>query len=877
MAKYTKHNSNYIKTNRHQFLNGGSTIFERDWVTIGNQLHFGPGKVPYYTNGNFIFTTSPTPFYQKKHKNGTIVSTWTYDDVANASSSVNQINVDEYTENIRSFAYYGSCVELVRTSVEHIINTFPANITLSHYRLEIPPTTDDGEFTYIPGYILNNPFKIDLYHKNVKIGQYDNPLRWLSYSFQNYTINGSKIEKYNISDWLGDLSCPQNDQYYIKKAPVVIVTINDAFVLKGYKLDNEILFCYEGKEIDIRPNEEFIEEYFSSLKGFEKQLLNRNSKPLYSNSFITPIEHDLGFVYYKRTYTWPSNDYCIDITSTSYIDFLSKLTDMAQLYDELWTDNIWRNMTHEAIKNYDWTYTREFEIGDEEDNINGGERMHKVLNIIGRVFDDVKQYIDKIKQHNRITYSGDRNIPNALLSDKLELSGMDIYSTIPTFEGENLSTITITDEVLNKYVDNDKRDKWYPTKNHDNLTFVDVDIDFMRKLTMSAKRILSTKGTIASIDMIMAMFGYGENDYTLTEEYYTVTPKEYNEKFDDEFTFGEKIVQLNFNKGNELLYDDDVSGIPVGSFIVQEKTSEEEITNTTYLIPYFNQDKIYDGNFYFQSKGGWCYDKDSQEGDEINSYGWQETLSYLHVVSTVGDLLNVNPNSGVQNGDIYYVVNINDLVDYSEEDYKFNSHFFVLRDVYNPEMFSSWDLLDLSGEVYENMEEGDEKELFKSYVKKANYLNNIIPDNIGNNPHVGYGRYDLGNEYLEYMKQPFKYSIDSKNLDDILIEEAEKIQFEISEPIKTEDRTDKIQIFNDKRLDNEETLFDDSGIEYPYRFYDKELTIEKSKNEYYLNSKVLYFKNNIDNDNYRQYFKEIIMKYVMQVIPSTTIIVLENF
>ena len=95
MARYSKHNSNYIKTTRHSFLKDGSTIFERDWVTIGSQLHFGADKIPYYNNGNFIFTTSPTPFYQKKHKNGVTVATWTYDDVSEATDTVNGINIDE--------------------------------------------------------------------------------------------------------------------------------------------------------------------------------------------------------------------------------------------------------------------------------------------------------------------------------------------------------------------------------------------------------------------------------------------------------------------------------------------------------------------------------------------------------------------------------------------------------------------------------------------------------------------------------------------------------------------------------------------------------------------------------------------------------------
>lgn len=874
MAQYTKHNSNYIKTKRHQFLKDGSTIFERDWVTIGSQLHFGSGKIPYYNNGNFIFTTSPTPTYQKKHKNGVVVGTWTYDDVKDASAVVNEITVDEHTEDIRSFAYYGSCVELVRSSVENIINTFPGNITLSDDRLEIPPTTEDGDFTFIEGYIVNNPFDINLYLKDISLTQYDNELRFMSYSWDKYLVNGNEIKTYSISDWMGDINCPQNDQYYIKKAPVITVTINGTIVLKGYKADNDIVFCYEGNTLDIRPKEEYIEEYFNNLTGFEKQLLNRESKPLYSNRFVTPIEYNLGFVYYKRTYTWPSNDYCIDVVSPLYIDFINKLTDMAQLFDELWTDNIWRRMTHEAIKNYDWTYTREFEDGEEQDNIDGGERMHKVLNIIGRTFDDIKRYIDLIKQSNTITYNADRNIPSALISDKLELRGWDVYSTIPVFEGNTpYSEVKLDDSVFNANI------KWYGTKNYNEVSFADVDVDFMRRLMLSSRRILQTKGTIQGIDMIMGMFGYGENDYKVTEEYMTVQPKLYDSEYDSEYTFGDKIVQINFNKQNELIYDNDVSGIPVGSFTVNELEEDgETLSPKTYLIPYYDQTKFYDGNFCFQSKGGWFYDKTKQSGEDLNEYGWQETLSYLHVVSRISDLLDVNPNS-VRNGDIYYVVNVSDIVDYSEEDYKFYSNFFVLEDDFNPETFSSWTLLDLSGETYKNDENTSNEvrelnEKYMKYVEKANYLNSIIPDNIGNNPHVGYGRYDNGNEYVEYMRKPFKYAIDSNNLEYLLKEEAEKILFDISIPIATNKMSDKIQIFANK-INAENVKY--YGREYHYGEYDRDSIKELSKTKYYLNSKVIHFKNNIDNEYYKQYFKEVIMKYIMQVVPSTTIMILEDF
>ena len=845
MAQYTKHNSNYIKTVEHQHLKDGSTIFERDWVTIGSQLNFGPGKIPYYNNGNFIFTTSPTPFFQKRYKNGVTVATWTYDDVKEASSTVNQIQFDEYTEDIRSFAYYGSCVELLRATIEKIIYEFPGNITLSEDKLEIPPTTENGDYTYINGYIVNNPFQIDLHTKDIHLQQYDNELRFLSSSWQKYEVNGQPITKYVISDWKGDLDCPQNDQYYIKKAPVVTVTINDNIVLQGYMLDRDIIFCYEGQDLVIQPKEEIIETYFNGLKGFEKQLLTRKTKPLYTNKFITPIEYNLGYLYYNRTYTWPSDGYCIDITSTKYIDFINKLSDMAELYDELWTDNLWRRMTHEAIKNYDWTYTREFIDGDEEDNVDGGERMHKVLNIIGRVFDDIKLSIDTIKRQNKITYNGDRNVPNALLSDKLELFGWDIYSTIPTYKNENNETVsaseeTITQEVFDdKYIKNnvevnDKKiypDKWYPSSNPNKITFADVDVEFMRRLLLSTRRIFETKGTRQSIDMIMGLFGYGDTDYTITEHYRTVTPREYDEVIDQKTneTLGDRIVRLNNQeKQMELLYDEDASGIPVASFI---GGYDEQGNPKTYLIPYYDQTKMYDGNLYFQNKGGWFYKKDDKS-TEIDFSKWTETLSYLHVVSQVKDLLNVNP-FGIRNGDIYYVANLNDYIDYTETTDTLYSHFFVMENELMPEEISSW------GNI--NLEDDD------SYAKKAKYLDTIIPYNIGNNPHVGYGDYDMGNEFFEYMKKPFKCALDKEYFASPYYEEADNIEFKVSDRIDA-----KYDIEDDKK-------------------------IITNNDTYYLNDKVIIFENKINNNNYKNYFKSVIINYLMQVIPSTAIFVLKNF
>ena len=406
-----------------------------------------------------------------------------------------------------------------------------------------------------------------------------------------------------------------------------------------------------------------------------------------------------------------------------------------------------------------------------------------------------------------------------------------------------------------------------------------------------------TKGTRQSIDMIMGLFGYGNMDnqkpnYTITEEYLTVTPKEYDYKEEgEEESFGEKIVRLNMCKENDLLYDEDASGIPVGSFVIFDKDEEtDELNAKTYLIPFYDQNKIYDGNLYFQSKGGWCYNKTDDEDTEKDPFKWTETFSYLHVVSQVRDLLSVNPN-GVSIGDIYYVVNLNDYIEFSETG--LFSHFFVLEDDFNTEKFDSWTNIDLSGQEYttangytedytdeDNVVHEGTIIMYKKYVQKALYLDSIIPYNIANNPHVGYGKYDKGEEFYDYFRLPFKYSIDTNNfmtIDDKI--EAETIDFELSEPITCLGNDEKVKIFADETAIIEENISSpiDTKGELRYASYDLDKIKEMAKETYFLNSKVIHFKNEINNNNYRNYFKTVIMKYLMQIVPSTSIFILENF
>ena len=1026
MGRYSKLHSNYILKKKHQVTNLGN-IYERDWVTIGGQHQIEKGKKPYYSDTNFLFTDNSYPTYKKKYSYGRWVAHWDYEDVRNSSDEVNVVKVNDSSDDIRDFAYYGSAVELVRSSVENIINTFPARVTLSDDGIFAP--TAEGGYIQLNGYyLLYNPFNVDFTHTltedEKKLYNVD---RFLTHSYDKYTVTGADITKYEVINRhfmtkqitnkvhfiekrdvyedghvSGEVIVREYDEYYTyefwqffedseyksavnggwvdtsccgftwlpnmmlekvyyengltityktaeqreqqlaaagrtdllkswlskkdgivsrdKNFPLYTVKINDSIELEAYIINNDPVLMTSTSSFVLRPKKELFEEYFDSLEGFEKQLLNLNTEPLYKNSFLTPVEGELEYKYVYRDYIWPSSmdetiGYAfIDITSESYVGYLTKLIDMAQIFDELWCDNLYRNMTHEAIKNFDWTYTREYNEGEEQDNIDGGNQIMKLLHVYGRCFDDIKRLADGIGYVTKNTYDGYTNQPDAEISDRLETMGWDITSTVPSFkdtsqgyiginskyvisaktrnalpdtekdkyelayidEGNaniigasvydsdempelvkkrykkyypemDLSDVVITNSLINTFtkLDGSAHAKWFDAVNPNNIDTAKSDIEFMRRLLLSSGRIFNTKGTKQSIDMVMGMFGFGNDEkanvkeYELTEYYYYIDEaqlsnyeitKDNTEKLD-------LVEEINLYKDYPKTYDDIYSGVPLNDVFIGKKH---------YIVPFYSQSRAYDGDFIFESRGGWGKMKNT--GEEDNDFKYTETLSYLHVINDFSGLLDLSPSS-LNDGDIYYVSNLSNYSEYVniEGTEETLSHFFVLNEdgKYNPQLPESWSNI--------NMDSLDEADSYN--IAKAKYLSSIVSSNFGNNPHVGYGVYDGGidDEFKEYMELPFKYSIDEYLLDDTMIEKAKEIKYTLAEG----QNNDKIKLLIDYEGENA------SGSE--------------TVNGYYINRKLFVMKNLIDNDMYKKYFMDVIVKYLMQVIPSTAILVLEDY
>lgn len=892
MGKYIKSNSVFTLRKRIQNLEGGAYILERDWTTLGERRKFGKGKVPIYNDGNFIFTRANIKLPSRRNKNSSESIELRYDDVKDAKSSVNNVELNTSSNDIRSFAYYGSCVDLVDKSISNIIMNFPGCISVSGKTLTY--ATYDGEgningyeqFTDKgkPLYVVENPFNIDILSQTVNLGLYDNQYRYMCetydlYEMVEYEVEDSAVDGYKTlkRDKNGNLieksksnligfsveynfdKCIKNDQWYNyqgQEPPIhIMFKSEDSEVeLVGFRNDTDFIYLCNKSGVVIKPQDNIIENYFDNLKGFEKQLLTRDSDPLYKNVFITPVQVEENYKYVERGYTWPSvYNYCISIDSAGFEAFYNDLVQMATVYDEVWTNNLYGRMTHEAIKNFDWTYTKDYIDGEEEDNIAGGEQMQQVLHLIGRVFDEGKSYIDGIKNCNNVTNNAHNNIPDALISDTLELHGWDVTSVVPLmeFDEQNKGMVSFSSEAIDKLNSMGSAIEWFDTQNPEKLNTSNYDIEFMRRLLLSSKRIFQSKGTQESIDMIMGMFGFGRgldnrnDDYKLTEEWYEVTPWSYNVK--------NEIIQGKLEETGDYITEENEFGkLPLKTVGKLEDK---------YIIPFYDRNIFYNDindEFYFQSKGGWCHQK---EKDDEFFKEYLETVSYLHVLSNTKDLLQV-ATVDVSENDIYYVVDLSDAPDIFGNDSATNySHFFYVKDANGSTTEpATWGNINIEDDT--------------PIAKKAKYLDNIVNTVFGNNPHVGFGNYDDGSTFVDFMKEPFKGYVDSGQLYYENEETKDDLEFEF-ETIEEETCFEQgVKISNQRKLFNEIDEIENGKIvkDNKYGVVDNKVRI---------NSKVVTFENLVKEDGskeyYKQYFRKCMLPYVLQVIPSTTILILKGF
>lgn len=446
---YVKSHSNYVIKARHQHVNDG-TIYERDITTIGGRDKFAPGQIPMYNGSNFVITINSDANSKKnlsnqkweENENGAI---WTMKEAEaftnlNTNARNHELSLNKEYYNFRDFCYYGSAVELIRASIVDIMTRFPGELYPKRFGDEgVNHYLEDGDILGDETlYALDNPFGIDVHSKNTPDG--GTSIGWFANKgFMNYEVLDDEGTPYEIIGWT---STPSGGKCVKDKAGEIEIEItgpdaSQTLVIYAYIGDGrEIVYLvdedYVGKGWHIIPKESFYNDFMDSLDPFQSILLNRGTEPKYKATFEVMGENASGEISNRlMDFVMPvgHGGYNLGGDGPAYASYLSSLESMASFYDENYCDNLYRNMTHEAISNLSESI-KKYGDGDElivyDDN-----KIKAVIRLWGRELDIIKAYIDGINDANTITYNGAKGIPDYLMTDALETDGWDIRSVIP--------------------------------------------------------------------------------------------------------------------------------------------------------------------------------------------------------------------------------------------------------------------------------------------------------------------------------------------------------------------------------------------------------------------------------------------------------------
>lgn len=861
---YIKSKSIYSIKKNHAKTNAG-TIYENDYITIINNDGIYDDEMSLFSESNFKFKIKDNENNKKYHTRSNFIGGgkdgyWTKEDLKiETISDEGKIVFKPNYNSLKDFAYYGSAVELIKSTVQDIMLRFPGCICY-YDELYAPKITVDDE-DYL---LLSNECQIDFWTKkkyavsgtyvtnaelsgevetltdniasaiSIDIDEVKNPLRVLSLSYDDYSL--VEPPKINITG-----SC-----YNSIIGTVVFNLGNDNNIeLYIYKNENGDLQLasksedYKYNTILISPKEKFINEFWDTLDDFERVLLKKeedDKKTVFTAIFETPYKDETGYYSLPKKYSWPvlkldkkgfqdpqgsqgnqgpqglhRND-VLDFTTSKFNMYINSLIELAQFHDEYDSDNIWRMMTHESIKNLDWTYNNE-EIEDIDNS-----RMKSLIHIQGRLYDDVKRYIDNIKYTNTLSYDQKNNNPDYFLSDTAENEG---------WEAKSISTET------------------------------NANSTFLRCLNLNSNYIQSMKGTRKGIVALLGMFGYIEDkDYSLTEYVARIDSKDFPKYADA------SCLRSNFDYVNGDEETNFMKGYPVA--IVDFGETKEDEYGDTYnilrIVPWYDPDEKYEDNFYFQSKGGWgrtnevtvkpLHEDDKETFTISGKTLYKETEPYMLFINNLDDLTSL-PNNKVYEDMVCYV---SDITDYDKK-YNFKtgekevkpSHYFILRN-----KVLSTKLGYISGSTYNcygwyniKYREFKSKRL-TSDGKIVLYLESLVANYKNNNPHTGKGNYDFGLDYLNKYTYLFRDAIDSgkcKNIDETTVNEIKEFGFGAISSVKDNNKCEEYVSGEDDKES--------------YRI----INIKNLSIKFYTNG----------NTDFKNYIKETVLLYLEPMIPSSTI------
>ena len=405
------------------------------------------------------------------------------DELNNFIKITNKLKLNLDITNLSSYATYGSLKEKFRFSVNNIINKFVGGVFfdtyisgVSYYNIldYVYDSANDISTFKAPITVIDNPFYVNL---NNNLNLTSNTIGNLPQRYLDYTLFFNDIN-YGINGFTGFNS--SNSSYLY-------------FSINGNPFSGNSTPQNISDKFIIKPNDIEFNKFYDSLTDLERYFLNKNSTPKYSFKFKIPEineDDELEFIEYTFNFPLKSDGYNLDTESITYIDFLEKLFEVGDLYDEYKSNLIIRKFLPKSLIDFDNT------------NSFKSESMFKVY---GKEIDDIKGFIDSLMNINTVTYDKINNIPDTLIKNLARTLG---------WKAQNI----INDkDLLSSVFGNDRSGDTDIT-----ASLAEVDIELWRRLAINTSWFLKSKGTRKSIETIFSFIGAPDCLITFDEYVYVV-------------------------------------------------------------------------------------------------------------------------------------------------------------------------------------------------------------------------------------------------------------------------------------------------------------------------------------------------------------------
>jgi hypothetical protein len=545
------------------------------------------------TQGNFEFTTSVVEKVNRTFNVGAF----------SEPINLGDLNIEDLTESrsilatqfrvypnydvsqVLNFSMYGSLAKRFQVSITKIINYFPASLDIQFSNLDFETgatavnisydsVTDETYFEVNVGRI-NNPFDIDysvsaatnLNVRELEVSKYRNLYNtYLDYAIA-ITNTGNTENPYDIYRVVSFRPSETLSSGYI------------AFFVSGTPFGVSATTSFDN--FQIRPNDYIADKVFAEdFDEIEKFILNRLVSPEYTATFQVPAQSDNGEFYtdYQQV-TWPKDgDWNLDIRSFLFDNYLAQLEAIAVNLDSFKTNLISRFLVTDSLKEFDTL----------------GQKVEKILQIYGRSFDQVKQFIDSLAYMNSVNYNPENDIPSQLLVNLAQTLGWS----------SNFSPITNEDFLSSVF--GNTQTPTYPGYTRA-LTPTELNYAYYRNLIMNASYLFKSKGTRRSVEFLLRLIGAPESLVEYNEHIYLADQKINMDSFYIQWAqiSGGTYVQTSPGYLEGDTYK--IKGVTYTAFTSTETYSDVSIRLEDYPVDVlgFPKAPINTESYFFQLGAGW--------------------------------------------------------------------------------------------------------------------------------------------------------------------------------------------------------------------------------------------------------------------------------